>query len=303
MAKPGWTHTTVRTYSDADARTAPTVVAHSLNTPGRLSNLHSFAWMTDGTSLDPSPPLPFPCLKPRGAACKQRPTPCGCFTCSPRFSTALACLPACPLQLACDVKAVLPQQGLLSATVVVEHLARELTGLGYIVTLHSSLCDKHDDYLKNLRHTFLTCQLQAPPGAPGRCTNPGVVRGGVRGGLSVVGGAVIGNEMRFFLAATFSGCQFLAHGSPPLPDSHTGPLLTTWQRSPPSHRPTPYYMAEVIHHSSPSTSASVRPPLFTLPIAPSAFPPLPAHSFSLPTVKSCYCRYYWTNACMRTLKY
>ena len=47
----------------------------------------------------------------------------------------------------------------------------------------------------------------------------------------MVGGAVIGNEMRFFLAATFSGCQFLAHGSPPLPDSHTGPLLTTWQSS------------------------------------------------------------------------
>ena len=237
MAKPGWTHTTVRTYSDADARTAPTVVAHSLNTPGRLSNLHSFAWMTDGTSLDPSPPLPFPCLKPRGAACKQRPTPCGCFTCSPRFSTALACLPACPLQLACDVKAVLPQQGLLSATVVVEHLARELTGLGYIVTLHSSLCDKHD-YLKNLRHTFLTCQLQASPGAPGRCTNPGVVRGGVRGGLSVVGGAVIGSEMRCFSSCHFSWL--------PVPC----PRVSTVARL--SHRPTPYYMAEfIIHHPPP----------------------------------------------------
>ena len=49
---------------------------------------------------------------------------------------------------------------------MVEHLARELTGLGYVVTLHSSLCDKHDDYLKNLRHTFLTCQA---PGAAGGC--------------------------------------------------------------------------------------------------------------------------------------
>ena len=160
----------------------------------------AFICMDDGWYFPRS--LPSPPFKPRGAACKQRPTPCGCFTCSPRFSTALACLPACPLQLACDVEAVLPQQGLLSATVVVEHLARELTGLGYIVTLHSSLCDKHD-YLKNLRHTFLTCQLQASPGAPGRCTNPGVGRGGVRGGLSVIGGAVIGNEMR-----CFSSCHF-----------------------------------------------------------------------------------------------
>ena len=102
----------------------------------------------------PPPPLALPPPSPR--------------LCRAAYVRFLPSFSPCPsLQLACDVEAVLQQkpQG-LSSTAVVEHLARELTCLGYVVTLHSSLTDKHNDYLKNLRHTFLTCQA---PGAAGGC--------------------------------------------------------------------------------------------------------------------------------------